>query len=129
MKNELVQFVSKHQEYLKSTPLIATVNTGNLLYEKLKIALTRKVASGPLGGDQEIGALIAPGHLGAVFFFRDPLSSHPHQADIDALSRLCDVYQVPIATNPKTAEALIFYLKETGLSTETIDRAPLPINF
>ena len=115
MKSALVDFVENHIEYFESVPLVATVNTGEALYKKLGISLTKKVASGPLGGDQTIGSLIAPGQLGAVFFFRDPLFSHPHQADIDALTRLCDVYQVPIATNPSTAEALVDYLSRKGL--------------
>ncbi len=119
MKSALVQFVEKHIDYFDHIPLVATVNTGEALFKKLGISLTKKVASGPLGGDQTIGSMIAPGQLGAVFFFRDPLFSHPHQADIDALTRLCDVYQIPIATNPATAEALVDYLSRNGLNFNT----------
>ena len=82
-----------------------------MLYKKTSMCLSRKVASGPLGGDQAVGTLISTQNIIGVIFFRDPLSSHPH-ADIEALGRLCDVYQVPFATNPQSGEAInpiIFY--------------------
>jgi methylglyoxal synthase len=69
-----------------------------------------KVASGPLGGDQEIGGAGARGEVAAIFFFRDPLSSHPHEADIQALARLTDMHDVAIATNRQTATALVYAL-------------------
>ena len=72
--------------------------------------LSRKVASGPLGGDQAVGKMISTNNIRAVIFFRDPLSSHPHHADIEALGRLCDVYQIPFATNPSTAYAVLEYI-------------------
>ena len=72
----------------------------------------KRYLSGPLGGDQQIGADVANGLIDAVFFFQDPLTSQPHEPDIRALGRLCDVHKVPVATNPRTAELLIVGLKE-----------------
>jgi methylglyoxal synthase len=63
--------------------------------------------SGPLGGDQEIGARIAKGEVDLVFFFRDPLTAQPHEPDVSALLRLCDVYEIPLATNKKTAALIV----------------------
>ncbi len=116
VKKVMVSFVEKHFDFFSKVPLVGTLSTGSILFQKLGIPLSKKVASGPLGGDQAIGALIEPGQLAAIFFFRDPLTAHPHQADIDALCRLCDVYQIPFATNANSAEALAVYLKENGLN-------------
>jgi methylglyoxal synthase len=82
-----------------------------MLYKETGLVLGKKVASGPLGGDQAIGTLVSTDNICGIIFFRDPLSAHPHHADIEALGRLCDVYQVPFATNPGTAEAILKYLK------------------
>ena len=68
--------------------------------------------SGPLGGDQEIGAMIAQDKMDMVLFFRDPLTAQPHEPDVSALIRLADVYQVPLATNMGTAEVLVRGLRE-----------------
>ena len=73
---------------------------------------SKKVKSGPLGGDQAIGHMISTGNIRGIIFFRDPLSAHPHHADIEALGRLCDVYQIPLATNPATGIAVLEYLSE-----------------
>ena len=99
-----------HSEKLEKFPLIATGTTGSMLYKKTGLCLGRKVASGPLGGDQAVGTLISTKNICGVIFFRDPLSSHPHHADIEALGRLCDVYQIPFATNPQSGEAILDYL-------------------
>ena len=85
-----------------------------MLYRETGLVLGRKVASGPLGGDQAIGTLVSTDNVCGIIFFRDPLSAHPHHADIEALGRLCDVYQIPFATNPGTAEAILSYLNEEG---------------
>lgn len=77
------------------------------------------MASGPLGGDQAVGTLISTKNICGVIFFRDPLSSHPHHADIEALGRLCDVYQIPFATNPQSSEAILDYLL-SGKSNQEI---------
>ncbi|MFT5085661.1 MAG: methylglyoxal synthase [Candidatus Latescibacterota bacterium] len=110
MKKTLVQFVQSHVKKINKFRLVATGTTGELLYKEAKIVLSKKVKSGPLGGDQAIGQMISTDNILGIIFFRDPLSAHPHHADIEALGRLCDVYQVPLATNPTTAVAVLNYL-------------------
>lgn len=110
MKEGLMEFCQIHADKLAQFPLIATGTTGSLLFKKTGLLLTRKVASGPLGGDQAIGTLISTKNICGVIFFRDPLSAHPHHADIEALGRLCDVYQIPFGTNPHSGEAILDYL-------------------
>ena len=112
MKKSLVNFVQSHVNKINMFPLVATGTTGELLYKEAKIVLTKKVKSGPLGGDQAIGQMISNDNICGVIFFRDPLSAHPHHADIEALGRLCDVYQIPLATNPTTAVAVLNYLTD-----------------
>lgn len=70
--------------------------------------------SGPLGGDLQIGALVCTGQIEAVIFLRDPLTPHPHEPDISALTKVCDTYDVPLATNLATAELLVLGLKGAG---------------
>ena len=110
MKESLMQFCSMHTNKLEKFPLIATGTTGSMLYKKTGLCLSQKVASGPLGGDQAVGTLISTQNICGVIFFRDPLSAHPHHADIEALGRLCDVYPIPFATNPQSGEAILDYL-------------------
>ena len=110
MKESLMEFCSMHTSKLEKFPLIATGTTGSMLFKKTGLVLSQKVASGPLGGDQAVGTLISTQNICGVIFFRDPLSSHPHHADIEALGRLCDVYQIPFATNPQSGEAILDYL-------------------
>ena len=120
MKEGLMEFCEMHSEKLKKFPLIATGTTGSMLYKKTGLCLSRKVASGPLGGDQAVGTLISTKNICGVIFFRDPLSSHPHHADIEALGRLCDVYQIPFATNPQSGEAILDYLLSGKAERELI---------
>ena len=110
MKSSLVEFCKINSHKIGQFPLIATGTTGSLLYKETGMVLSLKVASGPLGGDQAVGKMISTNNIKAVIFFRDPLSSHPHHADIEALGRLCDVYQIPFATNPSTANAVLEYI-------------------
>ena len=105
-KDEMVQFVSSHIELFKKFKLVATATTGERVATVLGLSIEKKL-SGPLGGDLQIGAEIAEGHIRAVFFLRDPLSAHAHEPDINALLKVCDVYRVPLATNLGSAEALI----------------------
>ena len=126
MKESLAEFAKTHVDELKILPLVATGTTGMKLYQDTGLVLSRKVASGPLGGDQAIGTLISTNNVCAVIFFRDPLSAHPHHADIEALGRLCDVYQIPFATNPKTGEAVLKYLQsdhgdQVNLSNKSLE--------
>lgn len=106
-KPEMVQFLNGNRETLKSNKikLIATGTTG----AKTEAAgyEVEKLLSGPLGGDAQIAARIAEGLVDMVIFFRDPLDKHPHEPDIFMLMRLCDVHNIPLATNPATAKLLI----------------------
>ena len=106
-KPEMVQFLNENRETLHSKELkiIATGTTGS----KTEAAgyQVEKLLSGPLGGDAQIAARIAEGLVDMVIFFRDPLDKHPHEPDIFMLMRLCDVHNVPLATNPATARLLI----------------------
>ena len=120
MKESLMEFCSMHTNKLEKFPLIATGTTGSMLYKKTGLCLSQKVASGPLGGDQAVGTLISTQNICGVIFFRDPLSSHPHHADIEALGRLCDVYQIPFATNPQSGEAILDYLLSGKAERELI---------
>ncbi|MGM9985607.1 MAG: methylglyoxal synthase [Bacillaceae bacterium] len=105
-KDEMIQFAKDNEEVLKNYELIATGTTGKKIMEHTNLHIER-MKSGPLGGDQEIGAMVANEKVGLVFFFRDPLTAQPHEPDISALIRLCDVHQVPLATNVSTAKMLI----------------------
>jgi len=118
MKSSLVEFVKQHIKLITKFPLVATGTTGLLLHQTTGVVLSRKVKSGPLGGDQAIGSMISTDNICGILFFRDPLSSHPHHADIEALSRLCDVYQVPLATNSATAKAILLYLNNTPVESK-----------
>lgn len=110
MKPSLMEFAKNNREKLQRFHLIATGTTGIKLFQETGLMLSRKVASGPLGGDQAIGKMISESSILGMIFFRDPLSAHPHHADIEALGRLCDVYQVPFATNPGGASAILNHL-------------------
>lgn len=102
----LIDFVKEHKEIFSKHKLYATGTTGKLLIESTGLTITRK-KSGPLGGDQEIGSMVANGKIDVVIFFRDPLTAQAHEPDISALLRLCDVYEIPLATNNKSAELFI----------------------
>lgn len=110
-KNDLVQFVTAYQPIFSEHNLFATGTTGSRISEATGLTVHR-FQSGPLGGDQEIGAMIAKNQMDIVFFFRDPLTAQPHEPDVTALVRLCDVYSIPLATNMGTAELLIRGLAE-----------------
>lgn len=110
MKNDLVEFSKKHADFFKKYPLVATGTTGKRIAEATGLEIHR-YQSGPIGGDQQIGADIAMNEIEAVFFFRDPLTAQPHEPDISALIRLADVHKIPIATNQSTAELLVSALK------------------
>ena len=118
MKNVLINFVAGNKDFFGGLPLVTTGSTGRSLKNRLGIEVKRLVASGPLGGDQAIGGMISEGKVAAIFFFKDPLTSHAHASDIEALTRLCDVHQIPYATNPASAEGLMMALKAYGLDWE-----------
>ncbi|MFZ3588681.1 methylglyoxal synthase [Bacillus sp. DJP31] len=118
-KPDLVQFSIAYKSILEKHVLFATGTTGLRIMEATGLPITR-FKSGPLGGDQEIGSLIAKNKMDAVFFFRDPLSSQPHEPDVTALIRLCDVYSIPLATNMGTAEILIHGLERGDFTWRNI---------
>ena len=107
-KEEMLDFASNHRELLSKFHLVATRTTGTLLKEKLGLEV-ETMLSGPLGGDQQIGALVATEQVHYVIFMRDPLTSQPHEPDINALLRLCDVHNIPLATNRKSGHILLAY--------------------
>lgn len=110
-KDDLIQFVTAYQPILAEHTLYATGTTGTRIIDGTGLDVIR-FQSGPLGGDQQIGAMIAKDDMDMVIFFRDPLTAQPHEPDVTALIRLCDVYNVPLATNMGTAEVLLQGLKE-----------------
>lgn len=106
-KAEMVQFLMNHFSALKQNniALIATGTTGKHAQNAgLEVEC---LLSGPLGGDAQIAAQVAEGKIDMVFFFRDPMDRHPHEPDIQMLMRICDVHNVPLATNPATATSLM----------------------
>lgn len=118
-KNDMVQFTTAYKYILEKHTLYATGTTGLRIAEATGLTVHR-FCSGPLGGDQEIGALIAQNAMDMVIFFRDPLTAQPHEPDISALMRLCDVYAVPLATNMGTAEILIHGLERGDLNWRSV---------
>jgi len=106
-KAEMVSFLMNNLDFLHSenVNLIATGTTGSHV-EKAGLQV-QKMLSGPLGGDAQIATQVAEGEIDLVIFFRDPLDKHPHEPDINMLMRLCDVHNIPLATNPATAEKII----------------------
>lgn len=105
-KADLVAFATFNREKLATYHLIATATTGRLLREKVGLEV-EECLSGPLGGDVQIAARIASGEVHAVFFLVDPLDKHPHDPDIQAVQRACNVHDVPLATNVATANLII----------------------
>lgn len=104
-KADMVQLARRHLDLLSQLELVATGTTG-LLVAGVGLDVER-VNSGPAGGDLQIGALIASGEIDAVIFLRDPLSAHPHEPDINALLKVCDTHDVPLATNIASAELML----------------------
>lgn len=105
-KEDLIQFVTAYKSILIEHELYATGTTGTRIIDEVGLNIFR-YKSGPLGGDQQIGSAIANNEMDMVIFFRDPLTAQPHEPDVTALIRLCDVYQIPLATNMGTAEILL----------------------
>lgn len=110
-KLDLAVFSRDHRHILGRFQLIATGTTGSVLQEKAGLDVER-VRSGPEGGDLQVGARIAEDRVLAVIFFRDPLTAQPHEPDVSALMRICDVHRVPLATNLGTALAIVAWLEE-----------------
>jgi methylglyoxal synthase len=106
-KDDLVAFCGAHASYLAQCDIVATGTTGGRIAQADPALRVRALKSGPLGGDQQIGALIAEGAIDAVIFLVDPLTPMPHDVDVKALMRLAVVYDIPIALNLATAEMIL----------------------
>ena len=110
-KDDLLRLAGRYRSTLSNLRLVATGHTGGQISEELALEVER-VHSGPEGGDLEIGARIVAGDVDAVVFLRDPLTSHPHEPDIQALLKVCDIHGVPLATNLASAEILLRSLSQ-----------------
>ncbi|MEM6524288.1 MAG: methylglyoxal synthase [Bacteroidota bacterium] len=109
-KPEMVQFLLENKSILDKAKLYATGTTGGHV-EKAGLTVI-KLLSGPLGGDAQIAGLAAERKIDIVFFFRDPMDKHPHEPDVQMLMRICDVHNIPLATNPATAELVLKSFKK-----------------
>ncbi len=105
-KDDIVRFAQTNRQPLENFHLIATGTTGQRIAAITGLAVERML-SGPYGGDAQIGARVAEGKVAAVFFFIDPLYAHPHEPDIQGLLRICNVYNIPLATNEATATLVL----------------------
>lgn len=106
LKPEMLALAHRYRDLLAQHELVATGTTGRLVAEGTGLPVFCYL-SGPLGGDQQIGSEIASGRVDCVIFLRDPLTAHPHEPDVSALLRLCDVRKIPVATNIATARGLL----------------------
>ena len=106
LKSNMVEWVKRHENQLKQCHLYATGTTGKRIEDEVGLKVT-KFKSGPLGGDQQIGAGISEGKIDVVIFFWDPLAPHPHDVDVKALLRIAVVYDIPMACNEATANLLL----------------------
>ena len=115
MKDTMIGFCIAYENILKKYGLYGTGTTAKRIMNETSLSINR-LASGPLGGDQQIGALIVSQDIDLVIFLRDPHTAQSHEPDIQALIRLCDVYHVPVATNLASAEIFINALNRGELS-------------
>ena len=109
-KAEITELAIKYKDVLAEHELYATGTTGTLIMGETGLTIHR-MKSGPLGGDQQIGAMLADGDLDLFIFLRDPLTAQPHEPDVSALLRLCDVQKIPLATNATSAVVMLEALK------------------
>ena len=110
-KDDMIKLALAYRNILKNHNLYATGTTGKRIMEETGLKVTR-FKSGPLGGDQQIGALVSEDKIDMIIFLRDPLTAQPHEPDVSALIRLSDVYEIPLATNIGTGELLLRGLGE-----------------
>lgn len=124
----MVKLVTAYEEILGQHELYATGTTGTKIMEATGLNVHR-FKSGPLGGDQQIGALISEDQMDVVIFLRDPLAAQPHEPDVNALIRLSDVYEIPLATNIGSAEVLIRGLQAGFIDfRNVVHDDPHPVN-
>lgn len=109
-KNEIIEIAKEYKDVLAGHELYATGTTGTLIMGETQLPIHR-MKSGPMGGDQQIGAMLADGKLDLIIFLRDPLTAQPHEPDISALLRLCDVQRLPLATNASSAKIMLECMK------------------
>lgn len=109
-KPEIIELAKKYRDVLAEHELYATGTTGTMVMGETKLDIHR-LKSGPLGGDQQIGAMLANGELDLIIFLRDPLTAQPHEPDVSALLRLCDVQRIPLATNISSGTIMLESLK------------------
>ena len=114
-KDDIIKLAIKYKDVLKERKLFATGTTGSLIMAETGLDIIR-MKSGPLGGDQQIGSMIADGELDLVIFLRDPLTSQPHEPDVSALMRLCDVRNIPLATNKTSAAIMLKALSDGDIA-------------
>ncbi len=105
-KDDMVELAVDYADLLRQCLLVATGTTGRRLHDEVGLMVERKL-SGPVGGDLQIGAELAEGKIDCVIFLRDPMTPQPHEPDINALVRACDVHDIPCATNSATARLLL----------------------
>jgi methylglyoxal synthase len=119
-KAAMVAFVMKRLEFFNrgDVSIVATGTTGSMITHA-GVDKVERVNSGPMGGDAEIGAMVAKGEITGVIFFRDPLDKHPHEPDIQMLMRVCDVHDIPLATNYKSAHIMIKYFSKKQIRYES----------
>jgi methylglyoxal synthase len=110
-KDGMVDLIKAHKEELAEVDLVATWGKGQFIQKRIGLPVTL-LQSGPLGGDQQIGALIASEEVNAVIFLRDALAAGRNEPDVSALLGVCDVHNVPLATNLATAEAILYFMAE-----------------
>ena len=110
-KEDMVQFTKQHREALKDANIIATRNTGHLIQERTGLTVTL-LQSGAMGGDLQIGAMVANGMVDAVIFLHDPLKAQKHEPEIAGLLRVCSVHNIPIAINLSSAVAVLHLITE-----------------
>ncbi|RHB50007.1 methylglyoxal synthase [Exiguobacterium sp. AM39-5BH] len=124
-KDDLIVLVKAYAHVLKEHQLFATGTTGKRVAEATGLSV-HCFQSGPLGGDQEIGAAVARGEMDMIIFFRDPLTAQPHEPDVSALMRLCDVYSIPLSTNMGGSEILIRSIEQGDFESLTLSHNDSP---
>ena len=120
-KNDIIELAKKYKDVLAQHELYATGTTGTLIMRETGLVINR-MKSGPLGGDQQIGSMIACSELDLVVFLRDPLTAQPHEPDVSALLRLCDVVNIPLATNIASAQIMLNALGKAEIPCQKIKK-------